>query len=232
MLTAPLAALLASPAAAITASAFAKVGVGVFEVTSAPPFEGEFQFFDPDEVLSVEYGPNLGDRFGVRFVRAEAQVEAPGRSKVVAESTITITNLTDETLNVDLDADRTADIDISIEEPGEAGRASASTLIDFDGVPADRLSADYELAFGTPLFDDVFEFLCDEELPCSDGILDTDGFIMSFDIAPSETVVVGLRAEAVAITPIPLSAALGPAVLALGGLAWAGRRRAKGPAMA
>lgn len=225
VLAAPLALLIGAPAAAVGVDADATVGIrfpkfGVSDVAQT-------EFFLASEALSIEFGPNIIESFGGdATVSAEVGLGEAGQSSAVVEGTVTVTNLIDQALTVEVDAFRQSNAGVTFEAPGDAGGADASTVITFDGVRADRGRAFVDIAFEGSAPSDFCE-----ALPCFFDDFDVESFLLTFDVEALGTVIVGLRAEAsvtaeTTVAPIPLPAAAGPAAPMLGGLAWAGRRRA------
>lgn len=210
-------ALLASPAAAVSVDVFASIAVDLTDTVSAFRTDTD-DFVDPSEAVSVEFGPGNAPTFGgFQGVDATASLDEVGSEVAVSESTVTVTNLLDAELEILFDFDGFWEIELGVEAPGEVaiGAIDIGVLLD-----------------GEVLGGDVDEFRlaasdCDS-LPCDDSLSDFPATTSSFLISPLATETLALRAEATAIAAIPLPAALGPLALVLGGLAWTGRRRARG----
>ena len=127
----------------------------------------------------------------------------------------TFTNLLDESVIAVVDYFFLVQAVVSLEGPSESGRAQAAFDLFVDGAREDRGRAEVELASSE----------CVDFFPCDLEDIDPGAFAVGFELGPNETVPFSYTASALAVAPIPLPAALGPAALALGGLAWAGRRK-------
>ena len=142
----------------------------------------------------------------------------PGRARQELTSTGTLTNSLDEPVSGVFDIDGGIILDGRFETQSERVSIFASFLAVVGEQRIGTVRFD-----GRPLGPTVFE--CDE-IPCRYVEWLPDGWEEEFTIGAGETRSIEFSVEVAVevIAPIPLPAAFGPLALALGGLAWAGRR--------
>ena len=191
---------------ALAATVRAVSDIGSFIISDASLADDPFESLDPE--TSVEVG-------GGESIAVAATVSAPGFERASAAGGGTFTNLLDESVIAVVDYFFLVQAVVSLEGPSESGRAQAAFDLFVDGAREDLGRAEVELASSE----------CVDFFPCDLEEIDPGAFAVGFELAPNETVPFSYTASALAVAPIPLPAALGPAALALGGLAWAGRRK-------
>ena len=222
-------ALLATPGAAVTVEAEARNGILFLEDELRSLTTSER--VDPEGAVSIEFGPDFVEEDGFGVVRAGVQLDGPGETGALGLGSVTITNLVDDWLNLDYLYFGDTSISITLDGSGDVGRARASTVLTVFFRPFRDIDSRLDASADDPNLAG-----CDDRFPCEirGGSSGPNRLALRLELLPFETVPIDLIAfvKAEAIAPIPLPAAIGPAVLALGGLAWAGRRRSKGIAAA
>lgn len=203
--------------------------VGTPAVAATVESTGSIGLLGPDPIVEVSTSDGTSvDPAGVlvdiepdeAVAAATATTDGPGIVTATDATTVegTITNTLAEAVSVLLAYDTFFEIVTTFDGPGESGSGSYQGAVLVGGEQVGGDAGGFQAAA-----DDLF---C-PEFPCDDIGFDANGPIAAFDLAAGETtsLVFAAEVEAEAIAPIPLPAAIGPALLALAGLGWASRRR-------
>ena len=154
-----------------------------------------------------------------RDLRTKAAQTGVGQAEQILMATGTLTNLLDAPLLGIIDVEAGAGYSVTFEAPNERAAFLANSTIrlgdQFFTTPGPGTEPFGPSAIDCPPF------------PCSESFSAGTGRRFEFTIGAGETspVEFSVVSTVSALAPIPLPAALGPAALALGGLAWAGRRK-------